>query len=34
MPKVEIEKEEGEVRIAVDKATLEKLEKAWKPLKN
>ncbi len=32
MPKVEIEKEEGEVRIAVDKATLEKLEKAVEAL--
>ena len=32
MPKVEIEKEEGEVRIAVDKATLEKLEKAVETL--
>jgi len=32
MPKVEIEKEEGEVRIAVDKETLEKLEKAAETL--
>jgi len=32
MPKMEIEKKEGEVRIAVDKATLEKLEKAVETL--
>ncbi len=32
MSKMEIEKKEGEVRIAVDKATLEKLEKAVETL--